>query len=74
MSFEKKGHPAMSNYDTPKSGLPAQTDIMTGRAVFTEACAVIPKGVMSKTVSRGEQRDDHAGRAIYELAVGGFGR
>lgn len=40
-----------SSYYTPQGGLPPQTQIMTGRAVFTEAYAVIPKGVMSDIVT-----------------------
>jgi (S)-ureidoglycine aminohydrolase len=38
-------------YFAPKGGLPKQTDIMTGRAVFTDAFAVIPKGVMRDIVT-----------------------
>jgi (S)-ureidoglycine aminohydrolase len=38
-------------YYAPHGGLPPQTDILTGRAVFTEAYAVIPKGVMSDIVT-----------------------
>ena len=38
-------------YYAPHGGLPAQTELMTGRAVFTEAYAVIPKGVMSDIVT-----------------------
>jgi hypothetical protein len=117
----------MSSYYTPKGGMLGRTDFMTGRAVFTEAYAVILKGgVMinivagyaplqksprldhrapagrvsrdilaihhgtcstqrqrlpgtrergrSRHLCRGRQRDDHAGRAIHELGVGGFGR
>ena len=37
-------------YYAPHGGLPGQTELMTGRAVFTEAYAVIPKGVMSDIV------------------------
>jgi (S)-ureidoglycine aminohydrolase len=36
---------------SPQGGLPAQTDLMTGRAIFTEAYAVIPKGVMRDIVT-----------------------
>ncbi|MBI1622492.1 bifunctional allantoicase/(S)-ureidoglycine aminohydrolase [Aquamicrobium zhengzhouense] len=39
------------SYYAPHGGLPAQTELHTGRAVFTEAYAVIPKGVMSDIVS-----------------------
>ena len=38
-------------YYAPHGGLPPQTDLLTGRAVFTEAYAVIPKGVMSDIVT-----------------------
>ena len=38
-------------YYTPNGGLPAQTELLTGRAVFTEAYAVIPKGVMTDIVT-----------------------
>ncbi|QPC85544.1 (S)-ureidoglycine aminohydrolase [Mesorhizobium sp. NBSH29] len=39
------------SYYFPEGGLPPQTDLLTGRAVFTEAYAVIPKGVMSDIVT-----------------------
>ena len=39
------------SYFAPSGGLPAQSDLMTGRAVFTEAYAVIPKGVMRDIVT-----------------------
>lgn len=38
-------------YYAPKGGLPPQTAVMTDRAVFTEAYAVIPKGVMTDIVT-----------------------
>jgi len=38
-------------YFVPDGGLPAQTQLLTGRAVFTEAYAVIPKGVMTDIVT-----------------------
>ncbi len=37
-------------YYAPHGGLPSQTELLTGRAVFTEAYAVIPKGVMRDIV------------------------
>jgi (S)-ureidoglycine aminohydrolase len=40
-----------SPYNPPCGGLPGQTALMTGRAVFTEAYAVIPRGVMSDIVT-----------------------
>jgi (S)-ureidoglycine aminohydrolase len=39
------------HYYAPYGGHPAQTELMTGRAVFTEAYAVIPKGVMRDIVT-----------------------
>ena len=47
-----KDHPApRPSYYAPTGGLPAQTELHTGRAVFTEAYAVIPKGVYSDIVT-----------------------
>ena len=40
-----------TRYYAPTGGLPAQTELHTGRAVFTEAYAVIPKGVFSDIVT-----------------------
>ncbi|KFC61654.1 putative allantoin catabolism protein [Devosia sp. LC5] len=40
-----------SPYAIPSAGLPAQTALHTGRAVFTEAYAVIPHGVMRDIVT-----------------------
>lgn len=41
----------MIPYAGPADGLPPQTALHTGRAVFTEAYAVIPRGVMSDIVT-----------------------
>lgn len=38
-------------YFASNGGLPPQTQLMTGRAIFTEAYAVIPKGVMGDIVT-----------------------
>jgi (S)-ureidoglycine aminohydrolase len=38
-------------YSAPHGGHPGQTELMTGRAIFTEAYAVIPKGVMRDIVT-----------------------
>ncbi len=40
-----------SPYFAPKGGLPPQTSLMTGRAIFTEAYCVIPKGCFSDIVT-----------------------
>src|SRR5262249_14713144 len=39
------------SYFAAHGGHPAQTELMTGRAVFTDAYAVIPKGVMRDIVT-----------------------
>jgi (S)-ureidoglycine aminohydrolase len=41
------GEPATPRYHVPRGGLPAQTELTTDRAVFTEAYAVIPARTMS---------------------------
>jgi (S)-ureidoglycine aminohydrolase len=41
----------VTTYASPRDGLPPQTDLHTGRAVFTEAYAVIPRGVMTDIVT-----------------------
>ena len=38
-------------YYAPTGGLPPQTQLLTGRAVFTESYAVIPRGVMTDIVT-----------------------
>ncbi|PIT06479.1 hypothetical protein TSA1_33900 [Bradyrhizobium nitroreducens] len=38
-------------YHVPQGGLPPQTDLLSGRAVFTNAYAVIPSGVQSDIVT-----------------------
>ena len=40
-----------SSYYAPQGGLPPQSQLLTGRAVFTNAYAVIPKGVMQDIVT-----------------------
>ncbi len=40
-----------NTYFAPAGGLPPQTSLMTGRAVFTEAYCVIPKGCFSDIVT-----------------------
>jgi (S)-ureidoglycine aminohydrolase len=40
-----------NTYATPPGGHPPQTQLLTGRAVFTESYAVIPRGVMQDIVT-----------------------
>jgi (S)-ureidoglycine aminohydrolase len=42
---------AEPTYYAPIGGLPPQSQLLTGRAVFTEAYAIIPKGVMMDIVT-----------------------
>lgn len=42
---------AAPQYFAPHGGHPPQTDLLTGRAVFTEAYAVLPKGVLRDIVT-----------------------
>ena len=41
----------MTGYYAPEGGLPPQTQLMTGRALFTEAYALIPRGVQRNIVT-----------------------
>ena len=41
----------MSTYAVPETGLPGQTEVMTDRAIFTDAYAVIPRRVMRDIVT-----------------------
>ncbi|MBC7139245.1 MAG: (S)-ureidoglycine aminohydrolase [Defluviimonas sp.] len=41
----------MTSYYAPRGGLPPQTQLMTGRAVFTESYAFLPRGVFSDIVT-----------------------
>lgn len=42
---------APPSYYVPTGGLPPQSQLLTGRSVFTDAYAVIPKGVMTDIVT-----------------------
>ena len=41
----------MTQYHAPQGGLPSQTTLHTGRAIFTNSYAVIPKGCFSDIVT-----------------------
>ncbi|UWQ92266.1 (S)-ureidoglycine aminohydrolase [Rhodobacteraceae bacterium M382] len=41
----------VSQYHTPTGGLPGQTQLLTDRAIFTDAYAVIPRGTMRDIVT-----------------------
>lgn len=60
------------HYDVPNGGLPGQTTLHTGRAVFTEAYAVIPKGVMSDIVTSALPHWDNTRAWILSRPLSGF--
>lgn len=60
------------SYHAPRGGLPPQTDLLTGRAVFTTAYAVIPKGVMRDIVTSALPFWDHTRVWIIARPLTGF--
>jgi len=61
-----------SIYASPPGGLPAQTDLMTGRAVFTTAYAFLPKGVMRDIVTSNLPHWDKTRAWIIARPLTGF--
>src|SRR6478735_1898953 len=61
-----------STYHPACGGLPGQTSLMTGRAVFSEAYAVIPRGVMSDIVTSFLPGWDGTGAWILARPLSGF--
>jgi len=61
-----------TSYFTPKGGLPPQSDLLTGRAVFTESYAVIPKGVMTDIVTSNLPFWDNTRAWIIARPLSGF--
>jgi len=59
-------------YAGPADGLPPQTALMTGRAVFTEAYAVIPRGVMREIVTSALPHWDGTRAWILARPLSGF--
>jgi len=60
------------SYHAPRGGLPPQTDLLTGRAIFTTAYAVIPKGVMQDIVTSALPFWDHTRVWIIARPLTGF--
>lgn len=63
---------ALNSYYAPHGGLSPQTDLLTGRAVFTTAYAVIPKGVMQDIVTSALPFWDRARVWIIARPLSGF--
>lgn len=59
-------------YTAPRGGHPPQTQLLTGRAVFTEAYAIIPKGVMQDIVTSVLPFWDKARAWILSRPLSGF--
>ncbi|MEM8841996.1 MAG: bifunctional allantoicase/(S)-ureidoglycine aminohydrolase [Pseudomonadota bacterium] len=64
--------PFQPPYYWPTGGLPDQDQMMTGRAVFTEAYAVIPKGVLSDIVTSALPHWDQTRAWIIARPLSGF--
>jgi (S)-ureidoglycine aminohydrolase len=62
----------MTHYAIPPGGLPPQTQLLTGRAIFTTAYAVIPKGVMSDIVTSNLPHWDGSRAWIIARPLSGF--
>jgi (S)-ureidoglycine aminohydrolase len=60
------------SYYAPEGGHPPQTDLLTGRAVFTEAYAVIPRGVMRDIVTSLLPFWDHTRAWVIARPLSGF--
>lgn len=59
-------------YYVPKGGLPPQTQLVLDRAMFTEAFAIIPKGVLSDIVTSALPFWDNARFWILARPLSGF--
>ena len=60
------------SYYTLQGGHPAQTELLTGRAVFTESYAVIPKGVMRDIVTSSFPFWDNTRAWVLARPLSGF--
>jgi (S)-ureidoglycine aminohydrolase len=60
------------NYYAPHGGLPPQSQLLTGRAIFTHAYAVIPKGVMMDIVTSFLPGWEHTRLWIIARPLSGF--
>jgi (S)-ureidoglycine aminohydrolase len=58
-------------YYAPHGGLPPQTALLTDRAVFTEAYAVIPKGVL-RDITTSYLRSEKARAWVFVASSSGF--
>ncbi len=62
----------MAEYYAPHGGLPPQSSLTTGRAIFTNSYALIPKGVMSDIVTSFLPHWDKACAWVLARPLSGF--
>ena len=62
----------MTDYYSPDGGLPPQTTLHTGRAIFKEAYAFIPRGVMTDIVTSRFPNWDKTRAWILAKPLSGF--
>ena len=62
----------MTTYANPPGGLPSQTQVMSDRAIFTDAYAVIPRGVMRDIVTSAFPGWDRTRGWILARPLSGF--
>ena len=63
---------SQSSYYAPHGGLPAQTELLTDRAMVTEAYTVIPKGVLRDIVTSFLPFWTHTRAWILARPIAGF--
>lgn len=62
----------MTTYYTPRGGMPHQDDLITDRAMFTEAYAVIPRGALRDIVASRLPFFDHTRLWVLARPLSGF--
>ncbi|MEM1151592.1 MAG: bifunctional allantoicase/(S)-ureidoglycine aminohydrolase [Pseudomonadota bacterium] len=72
MSLPPSTLPQGPSYAVPDAGLPPQSALMSGRAVFTEAYAVIPRTVMSDIVTSRLPHWHHTRAWVLARPLSGF--
>ena len=67
-----KPHAQARSYYAPSGGHPPQTDLLTDRAVFTDAYVIIPKGVMRDIVTSFLPFWEHTRLWVLSRPLSGF--
>ena len=71
-SLMTKPHAQARSYYAPSGGHPPQTDLLTDRAVFTDAYVIIPKGVMRDIVTSFLPFWEHTQLWVLSRPLSGF--